>query len=89
MKGSARPTAPPALTRRNFTFYPFSAGTRNCVGKNFAMVEMRLILATRILTYDIGLVPNQRENYVQYITTALATESYIISMKRKEEKRDA
>ncbi|KAG0340388.1 hypothetical protein BG004_006423 [Podila humilis] len=69
---------------QDFTFYPFSAGTRNCVGKNFAMMEMRLILATLILTYDIDLVPNQREDYVQYITTALATESYVIKMKRRE-----
>ncbi|KAF9293927.1 hypothetical protein BGZ74_011493 [Mortierella antarctica] len=74
---------------QDFTFYPFSAGTRNCVGKNFAMMEMRLILWTLILTYDIGLVPNQREDYVQYVTTALATESYNITMTRKEEKRDA
>ncbi|KAG0328769.1 hypothetical protein BG000_000317 [Podila horticola] len=74
---------------QDFTFYPFSAGTRNCVGKNFAMMEMRLILATLILTYNIGLVPNQREDYVQYITTALATESYIITMKRRDDKRQA
>ncbi|KAG0096331.1 hypothetical protein BGZ93_004714 [Podila epicladia] len=74
---------------QDFTFYPFSAGTRNCVGKNFAMMEMRLILATLVLTYDIGLVSNQREDYVQYITTALATESYIITMKRREERQEA
>lgn len=53
------------------------------------MMEMRLILATLILTYDIDLVPNQREDYVLYITTALATESYVIKMKKREEKREA
>ncbi|KAG0358601.1 cytochrome P450 [Gamsiella multidivaricata] len=69
---------------QEFTFYPFSAGTRNCVGKNFAMMEMRLIIATLITMYDIGFVPNQREDYVQYITTALATESYVITMKKRQ-----
>ncbi|KAG0048955.1 hypothetical protein BGZ83_006165 [Gryganskiella cystojenkinii] len=68
---------------QDFTFYPFSAGTRNCVGKNFAMMEMRLILATLVLYYDIGLVKGQRTDYVQYITTALATESYVITMKKR------
>ncbi|KAF9093840.1 hypothetical protein BGX29_009785 [Mortierella sp. GBA35] len=68
---------------QDFTFYPFSAGTRNCVGKNFAMMEMRLILATILTTYDIGYVPRQREDYVQFITTAFATESYVINMKRR------
>ncbi|GJJ77239.1 hypothetical protein EMPS_09598 [Entomortierella parvispora] len=72
---------------QDFTFYPFSAGTRNCVGKNFAMMEMRLILATLVLNYDIKAVPGQRQDYVQYITTALATESYIIKMKRRVGKR--
>ncbi|KAG0344961.1 hypothetical protein BG004_004049 [Podila humilis] len=68
---------------QDFTFYPFSAGTRNCVGKNFAMMEMRLILATLLTTYDIGFVPRQRDDYVQFITTAFATESYVIKMKKR------
>ncbi|KAG0048105.1 hypothetical protein BGZ83_006899 [Gryganskiella cystojenkinii] len=68
---------------QDFTFYPFSAGTRNCVGKNFAMMEMRLILATILTTYEIEYVPHQRDDYVQFITTALATESYVINMKRR------
>ncbi|KAF9331192.1 hypothetical protein BGZ91_012214 [Linnemannia elongata] len=68
---------------QDFTFYPFSAGTRNCVGKNFAMMEMRLILATILTTYDIEYVPRQREDYVQFITTAFATESYVIKMKKR------
>ncbi|KFH69694.1 hypothetical protein MVEG_04500 [Podila verticillata NRRL 6337] len=68
---------------QDFTFYPFSAGTRNCVGKNFAMMEMRLILASLVLTYDMERVRFQRVDYVQFITTALATESYVVKMKRR------
>ncbi|KAF9579826.1 hypothetical protein BGW38_003754 [Lunasporangiospora selenospora] len=68
---------------QDFTFYPFSAGTRNCVGKNFAMMEMRLILATLLINYDVVNVPGQRTDYVQFITTAFATESYVIKMTKK------
>ncbi|KAF9986629.1 hypothetical protein BGZ65_006836 [Modicella reniformis] len=57
------PEESPFPPMQDFTFYPFSAGTRNCVGKNFAMMEMRLILATLITMYDIGFVPKQREDY--------------------------
>ncbi|KAF9898603.1 hypothetical protein BX616_003827 [Lobosporangium transversale] len=70
---------------QDFTYYPFSAGSRNCVGKNLALMELRLILAALILTYDIELVPNQREDYVHYITPSLATGKYIIKMKRRQE----
>ncbi|KAF8930172.1 hypothetical protein BGZ58_008423 [Dissophora ornata] len=68
---------------QDYTFYPFSAGTRNCVGKNFAMMEMRLILATLVTMYDMERVPGQRTDYVQFITTALATESYVIKMEKR------
>ncbi|KAF9332678.1 hypothetical protein BG006_004448 [Podila minutissima] len=63
----------PAGTK--FTFYPFSAGTCNCVGKSFAMMRMRLVLAAIITQYYIKDVPGQRTDYVQFITTALATGS--------------
>ncbi|KAG0360685.1 hypothetical protein BG005_010151 [Podila minutissima] len=68
---------------QEFTFYPFSAGTRNCVGKNFAMMEMRLVLAAIITHYDIKDVPGQRTDYVQFITTALATGSYVLEMNKR------
>ncbi|KAF9943481.1 hypothetical protein BGZ65_000968, partial [Modicella reniformis] len=69
---------------QDFTFYPFSAGTRNCVGKKFAMMEMRLILATILTRYDVGLVPRQRTDCVQFIATVLATGSYMIKMRKRE-----
>ncbi|EMR64619.1 putative trichothecene c-15 hydroxylase protein [Eutypa lata UCREL1] len=36
-------------------FQPFSTGARNCVGKNLAYAEMRLILARLVWNYDISL----------------------------------
>lgn len=77
------PEESPFPSVQEFTFYPFSAGTRNCVGKNFAMMEMRLILATIITQYDIKDVPGQRTDYVQFITTALATGSYMLEMNKR------
>ncbi|KAK3843877.1 MAG: cytochrome P450 [Linnemannia gamsii] len=65
------------------TFYPFSAGSRTCIGKNFATMEMRLVIATLIRHYDIGLVKGQRTDYVQYVVTAIATGSYVITMNKR------
>ncbi|KAJ5374312.1 cytochrome P450 [Penicillium concentricum] len=40
-----------------FAFQPFSYGPRNCIGKNLAYHEMRLILAKVIYNFDLSLVP--------------------------------
>jgi cytochrome P450 len=34
---------------------PFSTGPRNCLGKNLAWLEMRLILAATVLGFDLEL----------------------------------
>jgi cytochrome P450 len=36
-------------------FQPFSVGPRNCIGKNLAYMEMRLILARLVWNFDISL----------------------------------
>ncbi|UPX09963.1 uncharacterized protein EKO05_0000639 [Ascochyta rabiei] len=40
---------------------PFSLGPRNCLGKNLAYAEMRLILAKLLYTFDLELVQPERE----------------------------
>ena len=37
----------------NYTYMPFSAGVRNCVGKNFAMLEIKVIISRILHKYKI------------------------------------
>ncbi|KAL2018184.1 hypothetical protein VTK56DRAFT_1157 [Thermocarpiscus australiensis] len=39
---------------------PFSIGPRNCIGKNLAYAEMRLILARVLWNFDLELMPESR-----------------------------
>jgi len=42
-------------------FSPFTYGPRNCIGKNFSQMEMRLILLHICKHYDFSLTKEQRE----------------------------
>ncbi|KAI0851917.1 cytochrome P450 monooxygenase [Daldinia vernicosa] len=46
-------------------FQPFSYGARNCLGRNLAYAEMRLILARLIWNYDISLVNEADKDWVK------------------------
>jgi cytochrome P450 len=45
--------------RPRFAYFPFGGGPRICIGNNFAMMEMQLVLATIAQRYRLDLMPGQ------------------------------
>jgi len=42
-----------------YAFFPFGGGPRQCIGNNFAMMEMQLVLAQAVQQYDLRPLPGQ------------------------------
>ncbi|BCR96891.1 uncharacterized protein AKAW2_30210S [Aspergillus luchuensis] len=61
-----RPSDVPAPDMQ--AYYPFSAGKHSCIGKNFAMAEIRMLTANIFSRFDLAEVPGQNIDYRQYIT---------------------
>jgi len=59
---------------------PFSIGPSNCIGKNLAYAEMRVILAKMLFTFDLELVEGDWNDLKSY--TAWVKDPLIVKLKR-------
>ncbi|KAJ3042091.1 hypothetical protein HDV00_008173 [Rhizophlyctis rosea] len=68
------------------SFYPFSAGTRNCIGKNFAWMELRLFIGNLLRKFNIAIIEglDQSLETENYITVALKTHKYLIKVSPRQ-----
>ncbi|CAG8474783.1 15421_t:CDS:2 [Dentiscutata heterogama] len=64
-------------------FYGFGAGSRNCIGVNFAWMEMRLLLASLLLNFKFEMVKNQDLDLVHFITPALKSKKFLVGVKSR------
>ncbi|MFK7774278.1 MAG: cytochrome P450 [Saprospiraceae bacterium] len=54
--------------RHNFAHMPFGAGPRQCIGRHFAMTEMKMIILKLIYRYDFDLIKNQKIEVLPVVT---------------------
>ncbi|GES84409.1 cytochrome P450 [Rhizophagus clarus] len=69
---------PVELKRNVFTF---GAGSRLCIGNNFAMMEIRLMIASLLLNFEFEMVKNQDLQIVQFITPSLRSKKFDVGVK--------
>ncbi|KAI7861163.1 cytochrome P450 [Circinella umbellata] len=70
-------------------FFPFSIGSRNCVGKGFAQIEMRVSVANLVKMYDFEAIPQemkQSDERRSFITYSVKSNRFNVYMKRREQK---
>lgn len=64
-------------------FQPFSFGPRNCIGRNLAWAEMRLITAHLMYSFDLALAPGMDGWTEQNVFLVWAKKPLMVSLRPK------
>jgi cytochrome P450 len=62
---------------------PFSAGSRSCIGQQFAMKELRLILATLVRRYELVEVKGQSKEMRVHTVPWFTQGGYSVGVRRR------
>ena len=63
-------------------YFPFSAGPRRCIGDRFAMLEVRLILATLYQRYHLELVSDRDVEVIPTVTSRPNDDIVVVAHER-------
>jgi cytochrome P450 len=58
-----------------FTWLPFGAGPRGCIGGNYAMLQILMILSVLLRKYDFGWFRARRSKHARWSSCGRSTES--------------
>jgi cytochrome P450 len=56
-------------SRPTFTYFPFSGGSRTCIGWGFALMELSLVVATIAQRWHLELEPGHRVEMESRVST--------------------
>ena len=73
-----------ARTMPKFAYFPFGGGPRNCIGGQFALLEMKLILAAIVDRYDFELEEPSAAVYPEAALTLRPTPGVPMRIERRE-----
>ncbi|CAG8529714.1 3234_t:CDS:2 [Acaulospora colombiana] len=68
---------------RTNAYYPFGGGSRICIGYNFALMEIRLMLSALIMNFEFEVVEGQDLQMVQLVVPSLRSKKYDVGVQRR------
>ncbi|CAG8682113.1 12834_t:CDS:2 [Racocetra persica] len=72
---------------RNDAYYPFGSGSRLCIGNNFAMMEIRIMLSSLIGNFNFFFRKDADLQIVQFITPSLRSKKFEVEVTRLRERK--
>ncbi|CAG8509845.1 11589_t:CDS:1 [Racocetra fulgida] len=72
---------------RSDAYYPFGSGSRLCIGNNFAMMEIRIMLSSLIGNFNFFVKKDEDLQIVQFITPSLRSKKFEVEVTRLRESK--